>query len=629
MRGVVAERIDRLATAEQLTVKVASVIGRVFRYRVLVDVHPLAEERPSLPAHLERATLLDLTRLESPDPELAYLFTHVITQEVAYDLLVFAQRRPLHQAVAEWYEANVDDLNPLVPLLAHHWGEAGVTDKALHFLHRAGHDALLNHANAEALTFLADALALDDVARRPTPAITRADWERWTGIALTKQGQYRDARPHFEAALELLGSPNPTTRTRRGLAICGQLGLQGWRRVHRRPLPAAEVDRALAVSECHRYLSEVSYWENDLAPMVHAMLVSLNHAELAGDSKELVVAFASVAFLFGLVQAHPIARYYRRLTARAGDRVENPDASGYAAELEAVYGLVVGDWPAVHEATERGVIIFQGIGDRMRWHTCFSLHGYAHLHQGHFDEARPYWREGLAALGPDGHLQGRLWSLAALLATDLAQDEPCTDVVEELQALLGPTAHHSDEILVRGMLAVALERSGDRVAARFQALAVTPMVEGFPPPSWHTMLGIAGAAEVLLDHWAGAGAEDDVARGEATRAIHGLRRFARFNHAARPRAALLDGRARWMAGDHEEARDAGTRARTLGEDLDMPYEAGRAELELARSHPVGSSARRTAASRALGRFEPHGATHDAARARALRDEDVSGASAPG
>jgi hypothetical protein len=39
------------------------------------------------------------------------------------------------------------------------------------------------------------------------------------------------------------------------------------------------------------------------------MLASLNHAEPAGDSREGVVAFASVGFLFGLVQLHGIARH--------------------------------------------------------------------------------------------------------------------------------------------------------------------------------------------------------------------------------------------------------------------------------------------------------------------------------
>jgi hypothetical protein len=56
--------------------------------------------------------------LDTPAPDLAYLFKHVVTQEVAYGLLLSAQRRQLHRAVAEWYEqTQADDLASLYPPL--------------------------------------------------------------------------------------------------------------------------------------------------------------------------------------------------------------------------------------------------------------------------------------------------------------------------------------------------------------------------------------------------------------------------------------------------------------------------------------------------------------------------------
>jgi class 3 adenylate cyclase/tetratricopeptide (TPR) repeat protein len=626
VHGVIAGRIDGLSPSEQLTLKVASVIGRLFRVGILSDVHPLDDARGSVIEELDRAAGLDLTRLETPDPDLAYLFTHVITQEVAYELLVYAQRRPLHRAVAEWYEAHVTDLEPLVPLLAHHWSRAGVTEKALHYLGRAGEQALQNYANAEALGFLGEALALDEADGRPTAASTRADWERWTGIALVKSARYREALPHFEACLELLGAPNPRGRIRRSLSIGRHLGLQAWRRIHHRQIRAAERDRALAISECHRYLSEVSYWRNDLFRMVHAMLASLNHAEPAGDSKEGVVAFASVAFLFGLVQLHPIARSYRRLTDAASARVGNADAAGYAAELEGVYSLVVADWAAAHRVAERGISIFREIGDRMRWHTCHAIIGFAYLHQGQFDLAEANVREAVTAIGPEGLLQNRLWSLAGVVATDLAQDRLDLEVVDQLAGLMGPVIHHSDEILLRGLVAKARARAGDSAAAMVNALAVPPLVDAFPPPSYHTMLGIEGAAEVLIDRWAAA-PTDREARRLARHAITGFRRFALFNHAGRPRVALFDGRAHLIEGDVARARRAWERARSIATRMDMPYEHALADIELAASYPAGSAERIEAVEQALANLEPHGGHFDAARARALLVGPVAGVDA--
>src|SRR5207248_7019245 len=54
VQGVVTSRIDRLGPAEQLTLKVASVIGRVFPLRILRDLYPIEEDRASLPTHLHR-----------------------------------------------------------------------------------------------------------------------------------------------------------------------------------------------------------------------------------------------------------------------------------------------------------------------------------------------------------------------------------------------------------------------------------------------------------------------------------------------------------------------------------------------------------------------------------------------
>jgi hypothetical protein len=130
------------------------------------------------------------------------------------------------------------------------------------------------------------------------------------------------------------------------------------------------------------------------------------------------------------------------------------------------------------------------------------------------------------------------------------------------------------------------------------------------------MLGIEGATEVLIGRWAAAPA-DRTRRRRARHAITGLRRFARFNHAARPRVALFDGQAKRIDGDVAGARQSWQRARTIATRLDMPYEAALADIELAASYPAGSPERLTAATRALASLEPNGASFDAGRARSL------------
>ena len=52
VQGVVAGRIGRLTPLEQLSLKIASVIGRSFAHRTLLDVYPVPDDRPRTPGSI-------------------------------------------------------------------------------------------------------------------------------------------------------------------------------------------------------------------------------------------------------------------------------------------------------------------------------------------------------------------------------------------------------------------------------------------------------------------------------------------------------------------------------------------------------------------------------------------------
>lgn len=159
IQGVVTSRIDRLTPEQQLTIKVASVIGQVFPYRILREVYPIESDRHYLSKHLQNLEMFDMTFLHSQEPELAHSFKHRIVQEVAYNLMLFSQRRKLHRMVAEWYEqAYQEDLSPFYALLAHHWHLAEDAPRAIAYFEYAGQQAAANDANVEAIGFYSTAL---------------------------------------------------------------------------------------------------------------------------------------------------------------------------------------------------------------------------------------------------------------------------------------------------------------------------------------------------------------------------------------------------------------------------------------------------------------------------------------
>ncbi|MGH2521715.1 MAG: AAA family ATPase, partial [Anaerolineales bacterium] len=179
IQGLVLSRIDRLAPEEQLTLKVAAVIGRTFGFTILRDTlgaHMEVSERV-LKIHLSDLANLEFTPLEAPEPELTYIFKHIITQEVAYQTLLFAQRRQLNRTVAEWYERTfggdrslaptlASPLAPYYPLLAFHWHQAEDLEHERRYARLAGQWAAAQFANVEAVSYFSRALALTPQADR-------------------------------------------------------------------------------------------------------------------------------------------------------------------------------------------------------------------------------------------------------------------------------------------------------------------------------------------------------------------------------------------------------------------------------------------------------------------------------
>jgi predicted ATPase len=158
----VASQIDRLTPSERLVLKVASVVGREFRGRTVCDIFPVAAERPHIGEILQ--VLVDRGLVEdcaSGHTE-EYRFQDASCWEAVYGALLYAQRRQLHRAVAEWYEqAFAGELAQHYPVLAHHWRRADEPARAIDYLEKAGQDAVRRGALDQAESFLKESLELN------------------------------------------------------------------------------------------------------------------------------------------------------------------------------------------------------------------------------------------------------------------------------------------------------------------------------------------------------------------------------------------------------------------------------------------------------------------------------------
>jgi predicted ATPase/class 3 adenylate cyclase len=185
VHGLVLVRIDQLSSEQQLTLKVAAVLGRIFGYAMLRNVikQHTAISDAALKSHLVTLEILDLTPLETADP-LTYIFKHIVTQEAAYHTLLFAQRRTLHRTVAETLERLFQErVDEQVELLAYHWERSAEPKKAVPYLVRAGQRARLAYANDDAITRFRQALTL--LGSETTSEAQSLRFAAWQGLGRT------------------------------------------------------------------------------------------------------------------------------------------------------------------------------------------------------------------------------------------------------------------------------------------------------------------------------------------------------------------------------------------------------------------------------------------------------------
>ena len=169
VQGVLAARIDRLTADEKAVLQHLSVIGRQFPVSLVKQVVPHAE------ADLYRVLVALQAKeflYEQPAfPESEYLFKHALTQEVAYGTVLHEQRKTLHertsQALEELYRLSLSDH---YNALAHHYQLSENTAKAVEYLELAGHQAVQQSANKEAVRHFSTAIerlqALPDTSER-------------------------------------------------------------------------------------------------------------------------------------------------------------------------------------------------------------------------------------------------------------------------------------------------------------------------------------------------------------------------------------------------------------------------------------------------------------------------------
>jgi predicted ATPase len=142
-------RLDRLGSVVREVAHDAAAIGREFDYALLASITDLSEVQ--LCDALDQLVSAGLVFVRGIRPEASYLFKHALVQDAAYGSLLRRRRQRLHSQIVTALEDRFPAIAKTQPArLAQHCTEAGLLENAAGYWLKAGQQALVRSAMAEA-----------------------------------------------------------------------------------------------------------------------------------------------------------------------------------------------------------------------------------------------------------------------------------------------------------------------------------------------------------------------------------------------------------------------------------------------------------------------------------------------
>ena len=201
IQDVLTARIDRLPEKQKNALQIAAVIGREFAARLLERIAELEDGASDMLGDLVALELIYQTQFY---PELAYMFKHALTHDVAYDSLLTSKRKAFHARVGEVVEELYSSrLVEYYEMLAHHYERGGIWDKAVEYLILSGEKALGNMGNPTANAFFQKAIEIINQTDTKLSAEKEYAIYHGKGNAAFNMGRFNEAERDFFRARDV------------------------------------------------------------------------------------------------------------------------------------------------------------------------------------------------------------------------------------------------------------------------------------------------------------------------------------------------------------------------------------------------------------------------------------------
>ena len=397
IQDLIMARIDRLAEAPKKTLQLASVIGREFTGRLLDRIADI----PGQTAQLRELKAIELIYEKSLFPELAYMFKHALTHDVAYNSLLMQRRRELHHLIARAVEdLYADRLAEQYEVLAYHFLKAEDWPRALTYLVKAAEKAAQGFANQEALGLYQQALEVAGHLQGAVPLQTLIAIHQARSDIYMVTSDFTHAHEEGERVLDLARrvGDHPTAAT----ALGGMALVSFWGHAFDRALVHANetitiartVDAEPALARGHLTIGWVHAVHGRLNQADQDVAEALAVSRGAGDAFHHALALTLTGEMKNwrgeLVEASALQSEGLRI-AREG-RLVFPML--FALFAEGITRTGTGDYDAARGLFEEGLALATKVGDEIWRHRLLNCLGWYWTELGDLKRATQFNREG-------------------------------------------------------------------------------------------------------------------------------------------------------------------------------------------------------------------------------------------
>ncbi len=535
VQGVLMARLDRLEDEPKRALQMASVIGREFALRLLARVSEVGDQVSDLVGELRA---LELIYEKAAHPELAYMFKHALTHDVAYASILVQRRKELHRtiglAIEELY---AERLAEHYEALALHFARGEDWERAFEYHRRAAVKALHAYANEAAIEHARQALAIAERLGEHVPANARRQLEEAIAAAAFLTSEFRASGRAYEnaAALGDLAS-RATNLAWAGFSYAWGHAYEDSERTTAAALALAnahDLPAAEALARDNVQFHRLIRGELEAAERGHAAIERL--AERAGDERVLIRVRGNFAQALEWRGRYAEALAIEEGVLETGQRLGMPTYVIYPKWFIAKAACCLGQYARAVSELRESIELCERVGDRAFRSRLLNTLGWVLAELGEHAQARRHNAHAAAiardlgdpeiianaeinlganelALGDADAALARLAPIRADLVTPgdpwmrwrygLHVDDALGRIalvrgrIEEALALAdaelaGARRHGADKLVgrgleLRGRALLALDRRAEAVVTLREALATAAAI-GYPPTQWRAL----------------------------------------------------------------------------------------------------------------------------------------------